>query len=78
MKVWQTISTKEGLETCWMVRSEIEIDLSVGGLFKHHWISTIHDIKHERHIVFDEPEGGWMRFQVEPDVGGSVFTLMVV
>ena len=61
-----------------MVRSEIEIDLSVGGLFKHHWISTIHDIKHERHIVFDELEGGWMRFQVEPYARGSVFTLMVV
>jgi uncharacterized protein YndB with AHSA1/START domain len=79
--VWEAISTKEGLDKWWLIRS-VEIDLRPGGLFRHHWTNTIRDFKVNEFIDFvgvpgdDSGLDNLMRFELKPDGDGTVFTLL--
>jgi len=42
-RVWEAVSTKQGLDKWWMC--PVEIDLRPGGAFSHHWENTITDYK---------------------------------
>jgi uncharacterized protein YndB with AHSA1/START domain len=44
-RVWEAVSTKEGLSKWWMRGSPNEIDLRAGGVFQHHWKSTVTEFK---------------------------------
>ena len=80
-KVWELVSTKEGLDKWFLTRS-VEIDLRPGGLFKHHWTNTVRDFKTNEFIDFagvpdDEAEpNNLMRFQLLPDGDGTVFSFL--
>ncbi len=67
--VWSAVSTKEGLETWWPVRSGIEIDLKPGGVLRHHWKSTISDLSDKSFIAFQE-----FRFDLREDGTGTLFS----
>ena len=78
--VWRAISTKEGLDQWWLIH-DVEIDLKPGGIFKHHWTNTIGDFQDKRFIDFvgspDDlsPGANLMRFKLEADGPGTVFSL---
>ena len=80
-QVWQVISTKKGLDQWWLTH-DIEIDLRPDGKFEHHWLNTIRDFKVNEFIDFvDVPVDGshannLMRFEVQPDGDGSLFTFL--
>lgn len=68
-EVWNLVSTKEGLETWWIVPPGV-LDLRVGGDFKHHWHQTVASFEDHRYIDFVEPLAscrgtGGMRFELK-------------
>ena len=76
-RVWETVSTKEGLSHWWIV-NQVEIDLRPGGLFKHHWENTVDDFKKNEYIEFGEKSVGLggMRFELKADGDGTVFSFI--
>ena len=50
-RVWQTVSTKEGLEKWWLVPPK-EFELRPGGVFKHHWDNTVTSFREHEYIDF--------------------------
>ena len=80
-RVWPVVSTKEGLETWWVVPPSV-FDLRIGGAFKHHWDNTITGFEEPRYIDFDEPRGsyrgtGGMRFELAArGHGETAFTFL--
>ena len=74
-RVWEAVSTKEGLSNWWMAGSPNEIDLRPGGLFQHHWKSTVTDFKEHEYIDLEsEPGFGRMRFELRADGDGTMFS----
>lgn len=76
-RVWEAISTREGLNQWWLTR-DVEIELRAGGLFKHHWNNRIADFKPCEFIVFVEDPGKsgqnmYMRFDLEADGEDTIF-----
>ena len=76
-RVWEAVSTKEGLSKWWIV-NKVEIDLRPGGLFKHHWENTVDDFKKNEYIDFGEKSVGFggMRFELKADGAGTVFSFI--
>lgn len=79
-QVWQTVSTKEGLEKWWLVPPKA-FELRKGSVFKHHWDHTIADFVEHEYIDFVEPGGayaqtGGMRFELKGNGGSTMFTFM--
>jgi len=67
-QVWPVVSTKEGLETWWLVPADA-FNLRVGGVFKHHGENAFTDYIEQEYIDFDEKQGtfrgtGGMRFEL--------------
>ena len=74
--VWLAVSTSEGLQKWWLSANyrriaanlggvpRYSIDLSEGGIFLHHWRSTVADFKEHEYIEFENVAsiGGGMRF----------------
>ncbi len=76
-RVWEAVSTKEGLSKWWMAGSPNDIDLRPGGVFQHHWRSTVTDLKECEYIDFEsEPGFGHMRFELKADGDGTVFSFL--
>ncbi len=74
-RVWEAISTSEGLSHWWMTGSPNEIDLRPGGTFRHHWRSTITSFKEREYIDLEsEPGFGHQRFELEADGAGALFS----
>ena len=78
--VWQTVSTKEGLEKWWLVPPK-EFELRPGGAFKHHWDNTISDFSKHEYIDFVENTGayaltGGMRFELKADGQSTMFMFL--
>jgi uncharacterized protein YndB with AHSA1/START domain len=74
-RVWEAISTQEGLRQWWMPGAPNEIDLRVGGEFRHHWKSTIVGLSEGEYIDLEsEPGFGRQRFEVAADGDGAIFT----
>jgi uncharacterized protein YndB with AHSA1/START domain len=82
-RVWETVSTKDGLNR-WFLTRNVEIDLRPGGEFKHHWTNTIRDVSEGEFIDFaGVPEDSsfqdyMMRFELKPDGAGTVFSFFDV
>jgi len=76
-RVWEAVSTKDGLSK-WFLVSTIEIDLRPGGVFSHHWESRINDFKEREYIdIGDETfVGVGMRFELKADGEGTVFSFL--
>ena len=74
-KVWETISTKDGLDNWWLC--PVEIDLRIGGKFSHHWVNTIIGIENRVSIDFGgaQPDS-FMRFELQTDGDETVFYLI--
>ena len=70
-QVWKTVSTKEGLKTWWMAADKIEIDLRPGGIFQHHWQSTIVDVRENALIAFNE-----MQLELKSNGEGTLFSFV--
>lgn len=67
-EVWETVSTKRGLEKWWLVPPK-EFELKEGGRFCHHWNNVVTRFEPKRFIDFDESAGayrgtGGMRFEL--------------
>ena len=67
-KVWDTVSTIDGLKKWWLV-PPTKFDLETGGAFNHHWNNTIVGFKKHEYIDFSENTGnytstGGMRFEL--------------
>ena len=74
-RVWEAMSTQDGLRQWWMPGAPNEIDLRVGGEFRHHWKSTIVGLSEHEYIDLEsEPGFGRQRFEVAPDGDGAIFT----
>jgi hypothetical protein len=74
-RVWQAISTHDGLSQWWMPGSPNEIDLRLGGEFRHHWKSTIVGLAEHEYIDLEsEPGFGRQRFEVAAEGDGAIFT----
>jgi len=75
-RVWEAVSTKQGLDAWWLC--PVEIDLRPGGKFSHHWEDTIADLKEPEFIDFGrDPSGGaFMRFELRAEGGGTIFSFI--
>lgn len=73
-KVWQAVSTRKGLVQWWLGRDEagFDIDLTVGGVFRHHWSSRICQLEEHALIDFNE-----CRIELAPDGDGTLLTFVV-
>ena len=69
-RVWETVSTKEGLSKWWIV-NKVEIDLRPGGLFKHHWENTVDDFKNNEYIDFRETSVGFCGIHIHLEAQGT-------
>lgn len=77
-RVWAAVSTTEGLRK-WWIGNRAEIDLQPGGVFRHHWRSTITDLRKYEYIDFEsEPGFGGMRFELKADGDGTEFSFIDV
>ncbi len=78
--VWKAVSTSPGVQQWWLGGSpHYNLDLRKGGVFQHHWRSTVTDFEDGEYIDFaNEPWiGGGMRIEVRADGDGTVFTFLV-
>lgn len=76
-QLWDAVSTKKGLERWWIV-DDIEIELCVGGTFRHHWTDTVRGFRKNEFIDFDGRtfSGSRMRFEMREDGDGCVFSFL--
>jgi len=79
-QVWQTVSTKEGLEQWWVVPPSA-FELRPGGVLKHHWDNTVLDYQKYDYIDFVESTGdyagtGGMRFELQADGQSTMFMFL--
>tara|TARA_B100000315_G_scaffold246707_1_gene274344 strand:- start:874 stop:1635 length:762 start_codon:yes stop_codon:yes gene_type:complete len=76
-RVWEAVSTKEGLENWWIVTT-VETDLRPGGIFNHHWKDIINNYKENEYIDFASLifKGAGMRFELKPNRDGTVFSFL--
>ena len=69
--VWNAVSTRDGLRGWWMRPEKIEIDLRPGGVFRHHWDSTVLEVQDRAVIAYAE-----MRFELQPDGDATLFAFV--
>ena len=79
-EVWQTISTREGMDRWWGMTIHA-FELRPGGAFRHHWNNTVTAFEERAYIDFAEPNGnyvgtGGLRFEIRPDGEATMFTLL--
>ena len=79
-RVWEAISTKDGLAGWWGMPVHV-LELRVGGAFNHHWNNTVTAFKEGEYIDFAEPKGsyagtGGLRFEIASDGAATMFTLL--
>ena len=80
-EVWQAVSTTDGLSRWWLGGApHYTIDLKEGGVFQHHWRSTVSDFKKYEYIDFENESwiGGGMRFELKPEGDATVFSFLVL
>ncbi len=75
-KVWEAVSTKQGLDEWWI--TPVDIDLRLGGSFSHHWENTITGLKEHEYIDFGDEAGnsGGVRFELKINGDGTVFSFL--
>ena len=76
-RVWEAVSTQEGISKWWIV-DKVEFDLRPGGMFNHHWEDKINDFKENEYIDFSNVSfgAGGMRFELKADENGTVFSFI--
>ena len=76
-RVWEAVSTKDGLNHWWVGKTS-EFNLPPGGVFSHHWLSRVNDFKEHQYIDFGDVtfSGAGMRFELKVERGGVVFSFL--
>jgi uncharacterized protein YndB with AHSA1/START domain len=76
-RLWSAIATKQGL-ALWFMPSVFEIEEGGRFAFEGGWEGSISESSPFRHIQFDVDGGGGghLRFEIEPNDGGCLFSLI--